>query len=101
MAKAQGALEYLTIVAVVIAIVAVVTLLVTNYFKSQNDQYFYASCREAASTCKMTLSASPSDPCAVCDSSCTFNDGTEIFNGAINCCKHGKPSEIYSGSPGC
>ena len=101
MAKAQGGLEYLIIIGAAIAITAVVTLFVINYFGANTEQYFYASCRQAASTCNVSLSINPFNPCVVCDNACNYTNGTEIFPNAINCCKFGKTIEIYSGSPGC
>jgi hypothetical protein len=100
MARAQGSLEYLIIIAAAISITAVVTLLVINYFSTNTEQYFYASCRQVASTCKTTLFANPNDPCNACDTACKYANGSEIFPSAIECCKFGEPSEIYAGSLG-
>ena len=100
MARAQGSLEYLIIIAAAISITAVVTLLVINYFSTTTEQYFYATCREAASTCRTTLFANPNDPCNACDTACKYTNGSEIFPSAVECCKFGEASEIYSGSLG-
>jgi len=99
--RAQGSLEYLIIIAMVIAIIAIVASFVVNYFSTQTGQYYYASCSSAAATCKITLVVDPSNPCTVCDNACNYTDGAEIFANAITCCKQGKSEEIYSGSLGC
>jgi len=101
MAKAQGSLEYLIIIAVVLAVTAIVTLIAVNSFGSQQNRYFYTSCANAAAVCKTSLSANPSAQCSACDTSCVFSNGTEIFPRAITCCKQGKSDMIYDGSPGC
>lgn len=97
----QGSLEYLIVIGTAIAIVSVIILLAVNYFSAQNSQYSYSLCREAASTCKLSLSANPSDQCVTCNNACNYSNGTELFSGAVNCCKVGNPESIYGGSPGC
>jgi len=99
--RAQGSLEYLIIITVAIAILAVVTSFVIGYFSTQSDQFYYASCSDAASLCKNTLIMDYSNECPTCDNACNFSNGTEIFNTAALCCKQGKPESIYRGSPGC
>jgi len=101
MADAQGSIEYLIILSVVIVLIVVVSMIVINYFSSSPQDYYFALCRQAASTCKITISANPADPCVVCENACNDTSGAEIFTGAINCCRRGLPSEIYSDSPGC
>jgi hypothetical protein len=100
MQKAQGALEYLIIIAVVISITAVITLISVNYFGGQQQEYHYASCQQAASTCKISKSINQNNPCTVCDNACNYTNGTEIFPDAITCCKLGMPQEIYPSSTG-
>jgi hypothetical protein len=101
MAKAQGALEYLAIMAVAIAVITIVSLMMINTGGTQTKEYAFASCRQAATTCNITISMNPTDSCTVCDNACNYTNGTQIFPGAINCCKLGQTTEIYSGSPGC
>jgi uncharacterized protein (UPF0333 family) len=101
MTRAQGALEYLIIITMVIAIIAIVASFVVNYFSTQTGQYYYASCSSAAATCKTTLVVDPYNPCTVCDNACNYSNGTEIFTNAVICCKIGNASEIYTGSSGC
>jgi hypothetical protein len=101
MERAQASLEYLAILATAIAITAIVTLLVINNFSGQQNQYLYASCRQAASTCKITLGADSSAECSACNTACNLTNGSEIYSGAAKCCKVGLPDQIYVGSPGC
>jgi len=101
MAEAQGALEYLIIISVTLAIVAIITMVVVNSYYAQSSDYAYNACREAASRCKMAISGNPSEPCLFCNSACNYSNGTEIFTNAANCCKRGEPDKIYSNAPGC
>jgi hypothetical protein len=99
--KAQGAPEYLILIAVIISVTALVTLLTVNYSGARQDELYYASCQQAASTCGILLSADQNNPCTVCNTACKYDDDTEIFTGAIDCCKCGQSKMIYSGSSGC
>jgi len=99
--RAQGSLEYLIILAIVIAVMAVVASFAIGYFSTQSDQFQYASCSNAAAICRDTLIVSQSDQCPMCDNACNYTNGTEIFTNATVCCKQGQASEIYTGSPGC
>ena len=101
MAKAQGALEYLIIISVTLAIVAIITMVVVNSYYAQSSDYAFNTCREAASRCKMAISGNPSEPCLFCNNACNYSNGTEIFTNATTCCAKGKTSEIYSNSLGC
>ena len=101
MARVQGSLEYLIIIGVAIAVVAIVSLIVVNSFGSQQDRYVYNTCASAAASCKISLSANPESQCSFCDTSCSFTNGTSIFPSATTCCKQGKASLIYDGSNGC
>lgn len=101
MARAQASLEYLIILSVIIAIVALVSLLVLSGTQNNQQQYILNLCREAASVCKINLGLNPIDPCMSCETSCVFPNGTEIFQNATNCCKVGKSDSIYIGSNEC
>ena len=98
--RAQGSLEYLILLATVIAIMAVVISFVAGYFSTQSDQFYYSSCSNAAALCRDTLLIDSDNGCPACNNACNFSDGTEIFDKAITCCQLGKPSEIYGGSTG-
>ena len=101
MARVQGALEYLIIISVAIAVVTIVSMIVVNSFGSQQNRYLYNACANAAASCKTSLSANPATACSFCDTSCNFTNGTEIFPRATNCCKQGKSEMVYDGSNGC
>lgn len=51
MAKAQGALEYLIIIAAVLAIAAVVVMFLTGTLSSGGSDAYLAMCKEAATRC--------------------------------------------------
>ncbi len=101
MARAQGALEYLIILGVVVAVVAIVSMIVVNSFGQKQNGYLIASCASAASSCNSILIANSTASCDFCDTSCIFSNDTEVFPKAIDCCKQGKSKMIYDGSPGC
>jgi hypothetical protein len=99
--KAQGALEYIIVIATALAVTGIVSALVMDYFGPQQTQYNYATCRQAASSCKTILGASPDDSCSFCNTACNYSNGTEIFPKATSCCLLGESGEIYDSSPGC
>ncbi len=96
--RAQGSLEYLVIITAAIAVLAVVASFVVGYFSTQSDQFYYASCSNAASLCANTLITDSENQCNVCNNACNFSDGTEIFPGAVECCKCAKKNDIYNGA---
>jgi len=100
MARAQGSLEYLILIAVVLGIVTVVILIVTNYMGSQQSTYSINNCRNTAAACKVYLSVNPLDTCNSCDSACNASDGKEVSTNAIQCCKWGLLASIYVGANG-
>jgi len=100
MTKAQGSLEYLIMIAVVIAIATVVTLVAVTYLGNQQGTYSFNNCKSAAAACKASLSANPLDKCTSCDASCKAGDGTEVSTGAVKCCRLGKVDNIYAGATG-
>ena len=100
MQKAQGSLEYLVMIAVIIAITTVVTLIAVTYLGNQQGTYSLNNCKSAAAACKASLSANPLDKCTSCDTSCKAGDGTETSTGAVKCCKLGRSDSIYAGATG-
>ena len=99
--RAQGSLEYLIIISVAIAVVAIVSMIVVNSFGQRQSDFVMASCASAASTCNSTLIFNSTASCDFCDTSCNFSNGTEVFSTAADCCKQGKSNMVYDGSPGC
>ncbi len=97
-AKAQGSLEYLVIIAAVLAISAVVVYFMAGATKSQVSSTNFAKCKKAASACANSHLLSPNDPCINCEKACVIN-GIDILNGtgvsAVDLCKQGKSDEIY------
>ncbi len=100
--KGQAALEYLIIIAAVIAVAAIVVLFVTGSFGTQKEKVSFAQCKQAASDCMASRLVSSSDPCVSCEDACVSN-GKDIMtgvsgcdpNGACGLCKQGKPASIY------
>jgi hypothetical protein len=70
MQKAQGALEYLIIIAAVLAISAVVVMFVTGAAGTGKSEALYGACQSAAAECKLLQKANPSNPCVICEESC-------------------------------
>jgi len=102
MARAQGSLEYLIILAAVLAIAAVTVLFLTGVTKGQSSTVSVATCKQASDICKLSQLSSPNDPCLACNAACVNQvTGKEIFNGATLCCTQGKDTLIYSGSTDC
>jgi len=100
MERAQGSLEYLILIAVVLAIISVVTMIAVGYIGSQQGKYSYNTCKNAAANCKAALAANPNDKCGYCDTECKNPDGTDISTKASTCCKMGKPDSVYEGATG-
>ena len=96
--KAQGSLEYLVIIAAVLAISAVVVYFVAGATKSQVSSTNFAKCKQAASDCASSHLLSPNDPCISCETACTVN-GRDLIGitgvSAVNFCKKGEVEEIY------
>jgi uncharacterized protein (UPF0333 family) len=70
MRKAQGALEYLIIIAAVLAIAAIVVLFLTGAFKGATGGGDIAKCRLAASTCASNIASGVYSGSAGCITSC-------------------------------
>ena len=96
--KAQGSLEYLIIIAVVMAIVAVAVLFFSGAFSSAKTSTALADCRQAAAECKALKFNSPNDPCLRCNTACV-DPVTRLEAGpnATVFCKQGKPENVTSG----
>jgi hypothetical protein len=101
MAKAQGSLEYMIIIAVVLAVSAVVVTYMTNAMAGQKTSVSISSCKQAAIDCKSSKMLSPNDPCIACNTACKDSSGIELFDGATYCCTAGRPDMIYPNSTGC
>ena len=102
MARAQGSLEYLVIIAIVLAISSVVMLYATGIIGTQKSSVSTSTCKQASIDCKLSKMSSPTDQCDQCDAACKDSTtGIEIFSGATLCCKAGKTDMIYAGTPGC
>ena len=69
--EGQGALEYLIIIAAVLAIAAIVVLFITGAFKGQSDAAKVAACKGAASRCSVDLATSAAAACSYCVDDCT------------------------------
>ena len=99
----QGALEYLIIVAAVLAIAAIVVLFLTGAFQSTNQDI--TACKLAASTCATELATSNNQAeCTYCADDCDdtmgYNDEAKDANGvfitsAIEACEAGLPEAIF------
>ena len=102
MLKAQGSLEFMVIIAVVLAIVGITTLYMSGLLSGQSSQASVALCKQASQTCKLSKLSSPNDPCLSCDTACINPaTGKEIFTGAIYCCSIGNDKLIYQDSTEC
>ena len=96
MKKAQGSLEYLIIMAAVLAIAAVVVMFIATMSEGETKSVSVASCKLEASKCKLTHYSAPDDPCLSCDVACDDPETGEIALHAVKCCKLGKQDMIGS-----
>jgi len=101
MPRAQGAIEYLVIVAAVLTIAAIVTVFMSGLLSGQSSAVSINACKQASVDCKASRLLAPVDPCSQCIQACTDSKGAEVFAGAIYCCNTSQSNMIYSGSPGC
>jgi len=99
--RAQGAIEYMIIIAAVLGVAAVVVLFVTGVFTTASGSSNINLCREAASNCNRDLTLGLGGACNYCNTSCILPNGSQVIPGAIDCCKLGKISKIYVGSFEC
>jgi len=101
MSRAQGSLEYLIIIAIVLAVSAVVISYSTGILGGGKSSISVTSCKQAAVDCKAAKMLSSTDPCLPCDTACKDSSGVELFDGATFCCNHGLPEMVFANSPGC
>jgi len=80
--KAQISIEYLILIAAVLAITALVVAMVTSVFKGQQSDLQYQMCRQASASCALALKQSPDAECASCYDQCMdVRDRTDIMSG--------------------
>ena len=92
--KAQGSLEYLIIIAAVLAISAIVVLFVTGAFGGASSSKDISLCKATASNCGNRLAGSPGSTCSECETSCASGSSDPFF--AVNLCKLGLTQSILS-----
>ncbi|MEM3411991.1 MAG: class III signal peptide-containing protein [archaeon] len=72
MKKGQGSLEYLIMVAAVLAIAAVVVLFMTGAFKTSTKSASLAKCEEAFAQCQQKRAIAPTFDCtSICTAGCS------------------------------
>jgi hypothetical protein len=99
--KAQGSLEYLIIIAAVLAIAAVTVTFMSGVFGTSSKSANIALCRQAAASCDNKLATGVSKSCPECEESC-INPITrrDVIGGTIECgvgclfCKQGKVFDV-------
>ena len=97
--KAQGSLEYLIIIAAVLAIAAIVVLFLTGAFKSAGQNA--AGCKQAAARCANDVATTNGQAkCGYCVDSCNVTGVTVVtgsgYDNATAACKAGHPEDIVS-----
>ena len=107
MRKAQGALEYLIIIAAVLAIAAIVVLFLTGAFKSSVSSGGYSVCKNQASSCNLKLATGGTKAAcyADCLTACKDTAGFDAVSKAVvisatSCTALGYPSSGAS-ADGC
>ncbi|MFH0986806.1 MAG: carboxypeptidase-like regulatory domain-containing protein [Candidatus Micrarchaeota archaeon] len=85
--KAQGSLEYLIILAAVIAVAALVVLFLTGASSTGTRIGDITLCKDASSKCAVEIATSPGAPCSYCDEECP--------SGYIDECKAGAPGDVF------
>jgi hypothetical protein len=101
MRRAQGALEYMIIIAAVLAISAIVVLIVSGTFSTHSSSASLSACKQAAVDCKASRMLSPSDPCINCEEACKDTvTGEPVHTNAVECCQQTLVEEIYADSMG-
>lgn len=99
MAKTQGALEYLIIIAAVLGIAAVSVLFLTSTSAAAKSPASISACRVAASNCGLRTATGVTTSCPECDIACKdLATGQEVFIGAATACKAGRTTSITAGS---
>lgn len=99
--RAQGALEYIIIVSIALAIAGVTVYFVTGSAGQQRKSVKIQQCRQTAAECDLKKTGTSKATCPSCEEQCKFQNGSQVFNGALYCCEMGREDMIYEGSPGC
>ena len=98
MRKAQGALEYLIIIAAVLAIAAIVVLFITGALGGVGRGGDVAKCRVAAATCANSVASgvyqTKAQCLTSCQAACYFLNGTLVVPFAIDKCQDGNVSQL-------
>ena len=87
--RAQGSLEYLIIIAAILAIAAIVILFLTGVFGAGKTGASISNCRNAASKCATERATSVEPTCDYCNEACS------AFPTKIPLCKEGNAEAIY------
>ncbi|NYZ79700.1 class III signal peptide-containing protein [Candidatus Micrarchaeota archaeon] len=109
--RGQGSLEYLIIIAAVLAIAAIVVLFLTGAFTSTSATGGISVCKDSASKCATEKATSIGATCAYCTTGCLKN-GVDVVNTLTNAsgtkfnigesyCKIGQADRISAGATGC
>lgn len=99
--RAQGALEYLIIIAAVLGISAVVVLFVGGAFMGSSGGADLSKCRLAAANCQKDMATGLSSTCPYCDTSCVDSSGKDLLDKTPGCgfaCQQCKKGTAPSGS---
>jgi WD40 repeat protein len=101
MRKGQTGIEYLIIIALVMAVSATAVLWVTGAFGGQKSALSLSQCKEAATRCKSSHIMTPMDPCTFCEKQCIDpTTGIDIMGdeagpgAAVEACKLGRADLI-------
>lgn len=100
MKKAQGSLEYLIIVAAVLAVAAIVVLFLTGSFGVTKAGASVSECKAAASQCSVDIATTTGAICDYCEEKCTdvgMSTDTSKYADSVEACKDGAPNYIASG----
>jgi hypothetical protein len=92
--KGQGALEYLIIVAAVLAIASVVVLFLTGAFGGAGTGASLSRCKQAAADCAIRWTTTVNPLCAECETACKDIRGIEVKPGAVQLCKQGEVTKV-------
>jgi len=110
--KGQGSLEYLIIIAAVLAIAAIVVLFLTGAFTGASSTGDISNCKTAAAQCATEIATSASQVCSAlqgstCYDACAINATHSIGigigytttypnNSSLVACINGEPDKIIS-----
>lgn len=97
--KAQTTLEYLILIAAVVAVAAIVLMFGFSIFGGQSDTVVIANCRNAADSCKLNLQLySGTYNCSsLCTSNCLSRDGKDVLIKKVTNCEPATV-ELFDGS---